>query len=118
MTRPRPAAITTMAAALAMLTIGLLAHRYEVVRDALWVLAFWTAISLLCGAIGGALKARQKTRRARAVDRELREAQRLFNIKIDALIGENAPATPYATCICPTTAAGLDLCDRCPGRTP
>ena len=26
--------------------------------------------------------------------------------------------TPYDTCICPSTVAGLDLCARCPGNTP
>lgn len=114
----RLAPAVTIAAALATLTIGLLAHRYEVVRDTLWVLGFWTAVSLAFGAIGGALNARAKTLRQRAVDRELREAQARFKVKIDAIIAAKQAATPYDTCICPTTAAGLDLCDRCPGRNP
>lgn len=113
----RLAPALTIAAALAMLIIGLLAHRYEIVRDTLWVLGFWTAISLACGAIGGALNAHAKTRRQRAVDRELREARERLMAKIETVIAAQS-ATPHASCICPTTAAGLDLCDRCPGRNP
>lgn len=102
---------------LVVLTAGVLTHRSEVVKEALWVLGFWLVLSAAFGIVAAAAGYRMNTLRARAVDRQLRETQRVFTAKVNALIAQQA-ATPHQACICPSTAAGLDLCDRCPGRNP
>lgn len=53
---------------------------------------------------------------ARALAEALAKAAQGF-AQLQAAFVLEPDATPYDTCICPPTDAGLTLCGRCPGNT-
>lgn len=86
--RTSPRQVFIVVSCIVVLIAGALAHRSEVVEQALWVLGFWLALSAAVGAITAAAGYRANTRRTRAVNRELRKARRRFNAKLDRLLDE------------------------------
>lgn len=105
--------ILDVTAAIGILIWGFTTGHNQGVLRVLWALGLWLAVSLACGALYAYLA---------TSNRKMRESRLQFEAKMQAeltaILAEHPAATPHAACICPTTAAGLDLCDRCPGRNP
>lgn len=113
MTRRRIAPAIAVLASAGALAYVLYARRAEIIQESPWALAGWAMLLLAWGAAMCYLA---------VSNRKMRESRVQFEAKMGAelaaMIAADPPARPHAACICPKTAAGLDLCDRCPGRTP